>query len=65
VSGVIQPAIADLETWPDLDWSGGLQIDEIDNTQTPPYEIITAIGAGRAKCIEPIVLNWTAGLPKR
>jgi hypothetical protein len=34
VSSVIHPAIADLDTWHSLDWPDGLQIDEVDETQT-------------------------------
>jgi hypothetical protein len=34
VSSVLHPAIANLETWPNLDWSDGVQIDELDDTQT-------------------------------
>ena len=51
VSSVVCPAAADLDTWRDLDWSDGLQIDEIDDTQTllvetrnTIYEIIVMEG---------------------
>ena len=34
VSNLLCPAVADLETWPDLDWSNGIQVDELDDTET-------------------------------
>jgi hypothetical protein len=34
VSSVLYPAVADLGTWPDLDWSNGFQIDELNDTET-------------------------------
>jgi hypothetical protein len=57
VSSVVCPAAADLDTWRDLDWSDGLQIDEIDDTQTllvetrnTIYEIVVMDG-GRAEVL--------------
>jgi hypothetical protein len=57
VSSVSCPAVADLETWPDLDWSDGLQIDQLDDTQAllvetrnTLYEIVV-MDASRAEVL--------------
>jgi hypothetical protein len=57
VSSVIHPAIADLDTWLNLDWSDGLQIDEVDDTQTllvetrnTTYEVVV-MDAARAEVL--------------
>jgi hypothetical protein len=57
VSSVIYPTIADLDTWPNLDWSDGLQIEEVDETQTilvetrnTTYEIVV-MDAARAEVL--------------
>lgn len=57
MSSVVHPAIADLETWPNLDWSAGVQIDEVHDTQTllvetrnTTYEVVV-IDARRAEVL--------------
>ena len=57
MSSVLCPGVADLETWPNLDWSDGLQIDALDDTDTlfvetrnTTYEIVV-IDARRAEVL--------------
>ena len=51
MSNVLCPAVADLDTWRHLDWSDGLQIDELHDTETlvvetrnTTYEIVVMDG---------------------
>ena len=57
MTSVIYPTIADLDTWANLDWSDGLQIEQVDDTQTilietrnTTYEIVV-MDAGRAEIL--------------
>jgi hypothetical protein len=57
VSRVIYPTIADLDAWPNLDWSDGLQIEALDETRAilvetrnTTYEVVV-MDAGRAEVL--------------
>ena len=57
VSSFLCPAVADLQTWPNFDWSNGLQIDELNDMETlrvetrnTTYEIVV-MDARRAEVL--------------